>query len=221
VAFTPSEWGTPVNLIWKFTPSSGPVITKTIPFTILSGPDTDGDGVADAVDSCPAVKGTLANGCLPAPQDDPDQDGVYGAADLCPTVAGQGAFNGCPGGIVPAPSAGQQPMATPAPAPVAGPVTAPKSASLRAGVSLRVTVGAKGTVTATGTVPAAAARKAGVATTVATGSLKVPKAGKYTVRLVATARARAKFAKLAGAPLTVSVRIPGRRGVTKVTVTLK
>ena len=48
-----------------------------------------------------AVKGTLPNGCLPAVQADPDKDGVYGAADLCPALDGQGAFNGCPGGIIP------------------------------------------------------------------------------------------------------------------------
>ena len=127
VAFTPSEWGTPVNLTWKFTPSSGPVVTKTIPFTILSGPDGDGDGVADSADACPAVKGTLANGCLPAPQEDADQDGVYGAADLCPAVNGQGAFNGCPGGIVPAPGGTQQPSSVTTPAPAAPALPRPRA----------------------------------------------------------------------------------------------
>ena len=39
---------------------------------------------------CPAVKGTLPNGCLPAVQDDPDKDGVYGAADLCPAAGRPG-----------------------------------------------------------------------------------------------------------------------------------
>jgi hypothetical protein len=29
--------------------------------------DTDGDGVPDTADACPAVKGTLANGCNPSP----------------------------------------------------------------------------------------------------------------------------------------------------------
>lgn len=222
VAFTPSEWGTPVNLVWKFTPTSGPVVTKTMPFTILGGPDRDGDGVADAADACPDVKGTLANGCLPAPQEDTDQDGVYGAADRCPTVAGQGSFNGCPGGVVPAApsSGGQQDAAAPAPKPV-GPVSAPATASLRAGVSLRVTVGAKGVLTASGSIPPAAARKAGVPVVIAKGLLKVRKAGRYTVRLVAVPGVRAKFAKLAGVPMTVSVRIPGRPGTSKVVITLR
>ena len=34
-------------------------------------------------------------------QADPDKDGVYGAADLCPSQDGQGAANGCLGGIIP------------------------------------------------------------------------------------------------------------------------
>ncbi len=224
VAFVPSEWGTPVNLIWKFTPSSGPVVTKTMPFTILSGPDADGDGVADAVDACPAVKGTLANGCLPAPQDDPDHDGVYGAADLCPTVDGQGAFNGCPGGVVPA--AGQAPAEAPAAAPVpvaapAGPVTGPASGSLRSGIALRVKAGAKGVVTATGTVPAAAARKAGVSPVVAKGRLVVSKAGVVTLRVKPVAAARRKAAKLKGVVMTVLVKVPGRPGASSITVTLR
>lgn len=33
--------------------------------------DTDGDGVPDTADACPTVKGTLANGCNPAPPQPP------------------------------------------------------------------------------------------------------------------------------------------------------
>lgn len=225
VAFLPNRWNTPVNLTWKFTPSSGPVVTKTIPFTILNGPDTDGDGVADASDACPAVKGTLANGCLPAPQDDPDHDGIYGAADLCPTVDGLGAFNGCPGGVVP--TATQAPAEAPAGsggsgAPVtAGPVSAPAAGSLRSGVALHVTTGAKGTITATGSIPAAAARKAGVPAVVAHGHLVVSKAGTWTVRLSATRAAKRKASKLKGVVMTVLVKVPGHPGATSVTVTLR
>ena len=90
------------TLRWKFTPTSGPVVTKDVTFTTLAGADQDGDGVPNnGSDLCPAVKGTLPNGCLPAVQADADKDGVYGAADLCPALDGQGALNGCPGGIVP------------------------------------------------------------------------------------------------------------------------
>ena len=94
--------GTTFTVRWKFIPSTGPQVFKDATFTTLTGPDQDGDGVPNTgADACPAVKGTLPNGCLPAVQDDPDKDGVYGAADLCPAADGQGAFNGCLGGIVP------------------------------------------------------------------------------------------------------------------------
>jgi hypothetical protein len=87
---------------WKFTPSGESPVVKDVTFTTLAGADQDGDGVPNnGADACPAVKGTLPNGCLPAVQDDPDKDGVYGAADLCPAQDGQGALNGCPGGIIP------------------------------------------------------------------------------------------------------------------------
>lgn len=87
---------------WKFTPSGESPVVKDVTFTTLSGPDQDGDGVPNTgADACPNVKGTLPNGCLPAVQADPDKDGVYGAADLCPSQDGQGAANGCLGGIIP------------------------------------------------------------------------------------------------------------------------
>ena len=91
-----------MTMRWKFTPSGEAPVVKDVTFTTLAGPDQDGDGVPNnGADACPAVKGTLPNGCLPAVQDDPDKDGVYGAADLCPAADGQGALNGCLGGIVP------------------------------------------------------------------------------------------------------------------------
>jgi hypothetical protein len=89
------------TLRWRFIPGAGqgaappPADTQ---FRTLSGPDQDGDGVANnGADACPAVKGTLANGCLPGVQEDPDKDGVYGAVDACPSEDGKGALNGCPG----------------------------------------------------------------------------------------------------------------------------
>jgi hypothetical protein len=105
--------GTAFTVRWKFIPNVGTPVFKDATFTTLSGPDQDGDGVANnGTDSCPNVKGTLPNGCLPAVQDDPDKDGVYGATDLCPSQDGQGALNGCLGGIVPNP-----PKPPPPPAP--------------------------------------------------------------------------------------------------------
>jgi len=94
--------GTTFTVRWTFTPSDGaPVATKDVTFRTLNGPDVDGDGVGANEDSCPNVKGNLANGCVPGVQEDPDKDGVYGGADLCPTLDGQGSLNGCPGGIIP------------------------------------------------------------------------------------------------------------------------
>ena len=98
------EWGQDMKIVWTFTYGGG---TKSVsaeaPFHTLPGPDSDGDGVPDISDECPSVKGTLPNGCMPPVQTDPDGDGVFGAADLCPTINGQGALNGCPGGVVPPP----------------------------------------------------------------------------------------------------------------------
>ena len=93
---------TTYTMRWIFTYSGGGPAFKDVTFHTLAGPDQDGDGVANnGTDLCPAVKGTLANGCLPAVLDDPDKDGVYGDADKCPNADGQGALNGCPNGIIP------------------------------------------------------------------------------------------------------------------------
>jgi outer membrane protein OmpA-like peptidoglycan-associated protein len=51
--------------------------------------DTDGDGLPDRLDRCPAAPETVkgvddADGC---PEPDPDGDGVLGAADACPAEA--------------------------------------------------------------------------------------------------------------------------------------
>ena len=89
------EWNVPMLVTWTFTPNVGLSVSGSATFTTLPGPDTDGDGVADTTDGCPAVKGTLANGCLPGPLTDPDGDGVFGVADLCPAVNGQGRLDGC------------------------------------------------------------------------------------------------------------------------------
>lgn len=95
---------TTYTMRWFFTYSGGGPAYKDVTFHTLAGPDQDGDGVANnGTDQCPAVKGTLPNGCLPAVQEDPDKDGVYGGDDKCPSTDGAGSLNGCPGGIIPNP----------------------------------------------------------------------------------------------------------------------
>lgn len=59
-------------------------------------PDSDGDGIPDASDACPAVPGTMPDGCqIAAPPPDSDGDGVPNASDACPLVVGT-LPNGCP-----------------------------------------------------------------------------------------------------------------------------
>jgi hypothetical protein len=80
---------------WTFTPTGGSPIHKDITFTTIAGPDGDSDGVPDASDSCPATKGTQADGCRPPVQTDPDGDGVFGTSDKCPDQNGGGTLDGC------------------------------------------------------------------------------------------------------------------------------
>ena len=49
--------------------------------------DTDGDGVGDGCDTCPATADD---------QRDTDEDGLGDACDRCPTAAGPGSLEGCP-----------------------------------------------------------------------------------------------------------------------------
>jgi hypothetical protein len=120
------EWDQNMTITWTFTYNGGASsVSGSAGFHTLPGPDSDGDGIPDASDACPTVKGTLANGCQPAVETDPDNDGVFGAADLCPTVDGQGALNGCPGGIVP------PPPPPPPPPPSAPTLTHHKSSAVR------------------------------------------------------------------------------------------
>lgn len=56
--------------------------------------DTDGDGVADPNDKCPAEAGySRYDGC---PIPDTDKDGINDEQDKCPTQAGTAKYNGCP-----------------------------------------------------------------------------------------------------------------------------
>lgn len=67
--------------------------------------DRDGDGIPDAVDACPDVKGVLTNdpktnGCPPPPDPDRDKDGIPNEQDACPDEPGpknpDPKKNGCP-----------------------------------------------------------------------------------------------------------------------------
>jgi outer membrane protein OmpA-like peptidoglycan-associated protein len=56
--------------------------------------DRDGDGVIDADDNCPDVRGLAKyNGC---PIPDTDKDGINDEEDECPTVPGTAKYKGCP-----------------------------------------------------------------------------------------------------------------------------
>ena len=57
-------------------------------------PDSDGDGVTDASDKCPTVKGSKDNAGCPWP--DTDGDSVLDKDDKCPAVKGTVANKGCP-----------------------------------------------------------------------------------------------------------------------------
>ena len=62
------------------------------PAALMGCPDTDGDGLADINDDCALLAGPLAlNGCP-----DADDDGVADKDDLCPSEAGLLQFAGCP-----------------------------------------------------------------------------------------------------------------------------
>ena len=57
-------------------------------------PDTDGDGVFDAIDDCPKTFGPKENNGCPYP--DTDGDGLLDNADDCPNIAGPVENKGCP-----------------------------------------------------------------------------------------------------------------------------
>jgi outer membrane protein OmpA-like peptidoglycan-associated protein len=59
---------------------------------LAASPDSDGDGIPDAADSCPHQAGTLLfHGCP-----DSDGDGIPDDIDMCPFVAGGMDNHGCP-----------------------------------------------------------------------------------------------------------------------------
>lgn len=168
------EWNQDMRITWKFTPTGGAAVTKSIDFHTLAGPDADGDGVADAVDSCVGVKGTLANGCMPAVQGDVDGDGAFGANDLCPTISGNGSTDGCPAAVVPPvvlpPVAVTPPPVVATPIALKGAIGLRRLARLRrsllltTGATVPVTCSVASKATTTLTVTRAVAKRLGIRT---------------------------------------------------------
>jgi OmpA-OmpF porin, OOP family len=68
------------------------VVPVVLPPVVEAPKDTDGDGVIDADDKCPDVKGLAS--LLGCP--DKDGDAIADADDKCPDVAGLSKYNGCP-----------------------------------------------------------------------------------------------------------------------------
>jgi outer membrane protein OmpA-like peptidoglycan-associated protein len=71
-------------------------VAPVVPAAVVAAApkDSDGDGVNDADDKCPEVKGLAKyNGC---PIPDSDGDGINDEDDKCPNVAGTAKYNGCP-----------------------------------------------------------------------------------------------------------------------------
>ena len=57
-------------------------------------PDKDGDGIPDNEDKCPDMAGT--GGLVGCPAPDRDKDGIADSEDKCPDMAGTAKYNGCP-----------------------------------------------------------------------------------------------------------------------------
>jgi hypothetical protein len=209
---------TTFTLRWKFIPTSGSPVSKDSTFTTLAGPDQDGDGVANnGTDQCPTVKGTLANGCLPAVQADPDQDGVYGDADKCPNQDGKGSLDGCSTGPV-------------IPDVLTGVLTGVKSGAtlkkgaLAKGLAVKYTCTVDSAAKAALSINKKTARKLGIRTkkkqktvTIASGKGQCSKASGGSLKLK-LARAYAKKVKRAkrkfAASLAVSLTAPNQTPVT-------
>ena len=69
-------------------------VEKVIPPPPPPPLDTDGDGIIDANDKCPTVKGLAKYEGCPIP--DTDKDGINDEEDKCPTVFGLARYQGCP-----------------------------------------------------------------------------------------------------------------------------
>jgi outer membrane protein OmpA-like peptidoglycan-associated protein len=82
------------NTVGKFYNSNIQVGLKLKLFGKLIPADSDGDGIIDKDDKCPAVVGLARYQGCPIP--DTDSDGINDEEDKCPTVAGLAKYQGCP-----------------------------------------------------------------------------------------------------------------------------
>jgi hypothetical protein len=74
--------------------TTAPTATTVLPTNTSAPVDSDGDGILDNVDACPAQPGIpLLSGC---PEPDSDGDGVPDGSDSCPSEVGTVANSGCP-----------------------------------------------------------------------------------------------------------------------------
>ncbi len=82
-----------IGIVGNIGKKKEPVVIPPPPPPVVEVPaDRDGDGVIDAEDKCPDVKGLASlQGCP-----DRDGDGIADADDKCPDVAGLAKYNGCP-----------------------------------------------------------------------------------------------------------------------------
>ncbi len=67
---------------------------KATETTVITIPDSDGDGINDNEDKCPTVAGVAKYQGCPVP--DSDGDGIDDEHDKCPNVAGLAKYDGCP-----------------------------------------------------------------------------------------------------------------------------
>jgi hypothetical protein len=232
---------TTYTMRWKFTYNTNQVVTRDVTFTSLAGPDADGDGVPNASDACPNVKGTLGNGCQPDVQSDPDGDGIFGSADKCPDQNGGTSPDGCPpasakpsdGGSAPGPDGPR-----PDDPPDAGDSTAPGISSaalagrpklvpaLKSGFDTFVTTTEGGAATVDALVSGRDARGLKLAATkvAARGRRNLLGPGRHKVRVRFTKKAKKKFRRARTLKLTLRIAVvdaAGNRGTKTAKVTLK
>ena len=95
VAPTPTPTPTAQVVIVKQTPTPTPTPSPTpAPTPDVTKIDSDGDGVPDVRDDCPADVGPVTNGGCPVR--DSDNDGIPDGTDACPGTPGIITYRGCP-----------------------------------------------------------------------------------------------------------------------------
>ena len=98
IQFLPPTPIPPQTIVAQTIVSPSPIIPEASPTpAATAGEETldgDFDGIADAVDRCPAQYGYADNAGCPYP-DDGDRDGIRDAQDACPSEFAPGSRRGC------------------------------------------------------------------------------------------------------------------------------